>query len=305
MSDLAIVIPAYKADFLEQALKSLASQTCKDFTLYVGDDASPDNIKCIVDKYINCIDLYYCRFNENIGGRDLVAQWERCISLTQSEKWIWLFSDDDEMDSNCVEKFYETIHQFPGYNLYHFDVNVINERGDVILKSRFPDTIGCRKFYISKLRGNLSSYVVEYIFSRQCYDTCKGFKKFDLAWGSDDATWIDFGKGKGIKTIGETYVRWRKSNVNISPINTDINIVKRKLNSNISFIKWARNQFDGGLCQIDLRICEITWFCTNLIKYRDSLKREDVSYYLRLLCGENIILLIVSFFYYNFRIWKD
>lgn len=42
---LAIVMPAYKARFLRQALESIAQQTDKRFTVYVGDDASPDDIK--------------------------------------------------------------------------------------------------------------------------------------------------------------------------------------------------------------------------------------------------------------------
>ena len=41
MAELAIVIPAYKIMYFDQALSSIANQTCKDFTLYIGDDSSP------------------------------------------------------------------------------------------------------------------------------------------------------------------------------------------------------------------------------------------------------------------------
>ena len=50
---LAIIIPAYKATFLPAALDSIAMQTCKDFTLYVGDDCSPEPIGSIVEQYNN------------------------------------------------------------------------------------------------------------------------------------------------------------------------------------------------------------------------------------------------------------
>ena len=43
-NNLAIVIPAYKATFLAAALDSIAAQTCRDFTLYIGDDCSPNNL---------------------------------------------------------------------------------------------------------------------------------------------------------------------------------------------------------------------------------------------------------------------
>ena len=39
---IAIIIPAYKSRFLRQTLDSMAAQTCRDFAVYVGDDASPE-----------------------------------------------------------------------------------------------------------------------------------------------------------------------------------------------------------------------------------------------------------------------
>ena len=43
MSNLAIVIPAYKSTFLPVALDSIVAQTCKDFTLYIGGDCSSEH----------------------------------------------------------------------------------------------------------------------------------------------------------------------------------------------------------------------------------------------------------------------
>ena len=99
-NQLSIVIPAYKATFLPAALDSIAAQTCQNFTLYIGDDNSPHNLENIVNRYKDEINLVYHRFDANLGGNDLVAQWERCISLTQGEPYIWLFSDDDVMISS-------------------------------------------------------------------------------------------------------------------------------------------------------------------------------------------------------------
>ena len=127
---LAIIIPAYKAAFLPAALDSIAMQTCKDFTLYVGDDCSPEPISDIVEQYRDKIELVYQRFDTNLGGKDLVAQWERCIAMSQDEPYIWLFSDDDLMEPNCVEGLLNQIEKTEGaYDVYHFNVDIINERG--------------------------------------------------------------------------------------------------------------------------------------------------------------------------------
>ena len=64
---LAIVIPAYKSTFLKSTLESIARQTCKDFTVYIGDDCSPYNLECIVDDYKDQIDVVYKRLpNGNV-----------------------------------------------------------------------------------------------------------------------------------------------------------------------------------------------------------------------------------------------
>ena len=106
---LAIVIPYYKKTFFRETMESIASQTCKDFVLYIGDDASPENPQDIIDDYKDKISIIYHRFEKNLGGKDLVAQWERCIALTKGEDWLWLFSDDDEMGNTCVEELYDVI----------------------------------------------------------------------------------------------------------------------------------------------------------------------------------------------------
>ena len=41
MKKLAIIIPAYKQRFLRETLDSIAKQNNHDFTVYIGDDASP------------------------------------------------------------------------------------------------------------------------------------------------------------------------------------------------------------------------------------------------------------------------
>ena len=121
---LAIVIPAYKATFLPVALDSIAMQTCKDFTLYVGDDCSPEPIGSIVEQYKDKVNLVYQRFDTNLGGKDLVAQWERCIAMSREEPYIWLFSDDDVMEPSCVEELLRQIEKTEGYyDVYHFNVD--------------------------------------------------------------------------------------------------------------------------------------------------------------------------------------
>lgn len=244
--NLAIVIPAYKVDFLEATLASIANQACKDFVLYVGDDCSPYDVYSIVAKYSSSIDIVYRRFEENQGGIDLVAQWERCIALTQGEKWIWLFSDDDIMSPDCVEKFCSEVSgNNDQYDVYHFNVNVIDSFGHEVRKAkRFPDVIRSEELYRRKESARIDSFVVEYIFSREAFNSIGGFVKFDMAWGSDTATWIMLGGEKGIKTISGAFVCWRQSDCNITPDVSNA-MVQRKLSLEIDYLKWAASYFSS------------------------------------------------------------
>ena len=106
MNKLAIVIPAFKIRFLSQTLDSIARQSCKDFTLYIGDDNSPDDIYSVVREYEDVIDIVYKKFPENLGSKDLLSHWERCIDMAL-EPYIFFFSDDDIMPFDIVSRFYE------------------------------------------------------------------------------------------------------------------------------------------------------------------------------------------------------
>jgi len=244
MKQLAIVIPAYKATFLRTALDSIAAQTCQDFTLYIGDDCSPYEVGAIVDEYRSKMSLVYKRFETNMGGNDLVAQWERCIAMSQGEPYIWLFSDDDVMEPRCVELFYDTIKKsHDNYDIYHFDVEIIDNEGGVIQTcQRYPQSLDNYEYYKGKLSGLYASLVVENIFSRYIYERKGGFKKFDLAWGSDTATWIIFSERNGFNTIDGAFVQWRNSDENISP-NLSNPIVERKVNALLDFFEWSFDYF--------------------------------------------------------------
>ena len=132
MSKLAIVIPAYKIIFFEDVLKSISLQTSKDFTVYIGNDNSPYDFEPLINKYSNNFPLKYYFFPENFGGKNLISHWERCIDLVQEEEWIWLFSDDDIMEPECVENFYKTIKTQPDFDLLHFNVSKIDSKNNII-----------------------------------------------------------------------------------------------------------------------------------------------------------------------------
>ena len=164
---MAIVIPAYKGRFLKETLDSIAVQAHKDeFVLYIGDDASPERLDKIVESYQNKVNLVYHRFSENMGGKDLVAHWERCIQLS-AEPFIWLFSDDDLMPADGVERVMEALsrpHHQRGY-FFRFPLAVIDGENKRIRANRPLEegSVSCYRLLLDKLQGKIDSAAVEYV----------------------------------------------------------------------------------------------------------------------------------------------
>lgn len=253
MSKLAIVIPAYKNKFFDQALISIVNQTNKDFTLYIGDDCSPDNLYSIVEKYKNSISIVYKHFDENWGKEDLVAHWERCIDMVCGEEWIWLFSDDDMMDTTCVEHFYHTLNRYPNFDMYHFNLTKIDQNNNKVVNFHvFPENLSSEEFLVYKLQIGFFSTVIEYVFRKEHFFSQQRFQNFDLAWCSDDATWIKMAKSKGIRNIDHSKVYWRTSQYNVSTNNWEVEIIKRKFNSRIRFAEWIIKESKVGKLDIEI-----------------------------------------------------
>lgn len=191
MDKLAIVIPAFKPTFLVAALESIAAQTDRAFTVYVGDDASRHDLAALCAPFAQRLRLNYVRFERNLGQTDLVAHWTRCIELSR-EPWVWPFSDDDVMDPECVGTLLDRIAGRPAdADLFHFDVVQIDADGrDLRAAPPFPEEMSAMHFALARMERRISSYAPDYVFSRAAMQRVGGFQAFPVAWCSDDANGI-------------------------------------------------------------------------------------------------------------------
>lgn len=239
---LAIIIPAFKNDFLDKTLESLSRQSNQNFIVYIGDDASPYDLKSIVDEFSSKLNIVYKRFEDNLGSKSLTKQWERCIELS-NEDWVWLFSDDDLLSPSAVDSFYKELKNKPNSQFFKFFTTMIDAEGKKINlfrdKTNLETNIISAKDFISKRLRNdrFRSYVVEYIFRKELYEKYK-FINFPLAWCSDDATWLIYAiENDGIDIIKDT-VYWRLSGINIS--SKDVKDDEKKIAS-IQYMNWLNN----------------------------------------------------------------
>lgn len=243
-SKIAIIIPAYKSRFLRQTLDSLAAQTCRDFAVYVGDDASPEPLEAIVRSYEGKLSVTYHRFAENLGGRDLVAHWERCIGLS-GEPLVWLFSDDDLLPPDGVERVLAASRREGTEKaFFRLPLIVVDAEGQQKLANP-PLTEGKTSdyaFLLDKLNGRISSAAIEYVFSRDVWRASGGFVSFPLAWCSDDATWARFARyAGGMTNVPGAPVCWR--NAEGENISNSSRFDREKLCATTLFIRWIARTY--------------------------------------------------------------
>lgn len=215
---LAIVIPYYKHAFFEATLRSLQNQTSKNFTVYIGDDASPENPKRLLEKYKNDFTYHFKKFDSNLGGTSLVKQWERCLAMVNNETWVVILGDDDTISANFVDSFYKYLNEVNQLkiNVIRYASVVINEYGDLISKKHeHPKLETSTNFLMRKLKGGTRSSLSEFVFNRNVLDRVK-FKNLPLAWYSDYLAVLECTNFNNMYTINEALVSFRLSGLNIT-----------------------------------------------------------------------------------------
>lgn len=216
LSNLAIVIPAFKSLYFEKTLSSLVAQTNQDFHVYISNDAGDDGIEKVVNQFRERLPVTYQYFPENRGQWDLVAHWKRSMNLIQNEEWVWILPDDDFADEGCVEAFLKRQQSVPA-DVYRFNIRHIDGDGNILsAPTDLPETQSSFESLIEKLKFIRSSSVAEYIFRRSQFQSSGGFATIPMAWGTDDLMWFRMGFEKGIASINDACVNLRTSHLNIS-----------------------------------------------------------------------------------------
>lgn len=214
---IAIIIPYYKSESFENLLKSLIAQTNKNFNVYIGDDASPEDPTSIIEAYKNKLHLTYVRFDKNLGSTSLVKQWERCIALKQDEPWMTILGDDDYYEPTVIATFYKHLQQFENKsNVVRFATKTrFVEDNKLTVSFKHPLWETAPISYYRKFKGKTRSSLSEYFFkSNVCLKY--GFTDYPLAWYSDDKAWFDFSENKPIYSINDASVVISVSNQSIT-----------------------------------------------------------------------------------------
>lgn len=276
---LAIIIPAYKANYLQSTMESISKQTDRNFHLYIGDDAGDSNIPEIVDSFRDILEITYQRFEENLGNRSLVSHWNRCFEMVGSEKWLWLFSDDDLMSDNCVENFRKAVKENRSSKIFKHDSVKFIDDLKFIRENSFDGDMSTIQFLKSKFTYAAESYVVEYIFRSELLKITGGFPDFPFGWCSDDLFWVLASQYSPIVKVLKTKIFWRYSELNVSGRLNSRSGSKGKLHACYLFLKALKS---SKILTRDPQLSKmaVSWYFDQFIYLKPSLSYYDQMFFL-------------------------
>jgi hypothetical protein len=180
------------------------------------------------------------------------------------EDWIWLFSDDDVMEADCIEAFQQEMLRNPRHSVYRFHLKQMDENGmELVSKSNSSPCISGEEFGRLRFLRSIDSSAVEFVFSRQAFEQCGGFPEFPAAWCADDAAWIQFSAGAGIRLVEGPSVCWRLSPESISGSGGTWTEKKRK--AALLFIRWYNERFPLEAADASFRAEQIIWLRLQMV----------------------------------------
>lgn len=211
----SIGIPAYKGVFFEECLNSLLQQNYSDFEIIIVDDASPDNLIQIVEKFQDKRIQYY-RNDKNIGAENVVDNWNRCLQYAKGEYFL-LMGDDDKLSPFYLERFAKYIEKYPLVNVFHCRTAIINQQSEIInLSEGWPEWESMLDNIYHRLRDRRVQFISDFVYKTSFLNQINGFVKFPLAWNSDDVTAFEAADRNGIVHINEILFYYRTNPYNIS-----------------------------------------------------------------------------------------
>lgn len=304
MPKVSVLIPAYKSKFLRQMLDSLVSQTYSNIEIIVVDDDSPNNLRQIVDE-IEDIRIKYHRNPINIGGENLVSNWNHVLEYATGDLTV-LASDDDIYHPEFISKLVDLSMRYPDVNVFHCRVGVIDENNDPIYWgpsiAEYETDID---FIYQRAINRRTQVISDFMFRTDALRSIGGFVNFPKAWYSDEMTVYLMAKGHGVVCAQETLFYWRSSRDNISSLTSDVllkadasNSYLRSMNELLSSLISTNDKDKFLLTRLkdNIRAATVRQLIYDLSKSPFNVSRKVLSKYGNLFISKDYALLSVGKF---------
>ena len=222
------LLPAYKARFFEESLRSIKNQSYKEFKCLVSDDCSPENLKNVFDKTVGDDPRFvYRRNEENMGSKSLVSHWNLLVNLCKTD-YLIMASDDDLYAPNFLAELNVLVNKYQNIDVFRAkakrieDAFVLEEDGDI------PELLRLEDFLL--------------YFGKKPMVHCLangGFPDFPKAGYSDAAVAMALAKN-GIVVTKNALFSFRMSRENLSSTNGYNKYSEEGIKGCVMFADWYK-----------------------------------------------------------------
>lgn len=264
----SFVLPAYKSDYLQDAIDSILQQTVSDFELIIVDDASPYHLETIVNRYDDQRVIFH-KNKENIGGKNLVENWNKCIKYAKGD-YVILASDDDIYSPFFLQQVDARIEEYPDVDIIRSRVNRIDSKGTITdIEQVYKPYMPFSEFVFYWSKGIINC-IANYVFKRTSLLNTGGFVDMPCAWFSDDITVVNMAIN-GVATTEDALFYFRTSDKSVS-WTFDKETIKKKWEANGMFYNWLNDTIIPKMKALPQNDIEILYQKNAIFNVRNRVK---------------------------------
>lgn len=226
----SVTIPAYKDKYLKETIDSVLAQTYTHFEVVIVNDASPYDLDSIVSQYTDPRICYF-KNEKNCGARNVVDNWNICLSHATGDYLICM-GDDDNLTPRCLQDFADLIAKYPELDLFHARSEIIDDDSRLVcvLEER-PEW----ESVYSLIYNPRNTHLGDWLFKTETLRANGGFYKLPFGWQSDDISAFIAAASHGVANTEEVGFQYRGNGLSISH---DMNSIEEKIEAVRHAIKW-------------------------------------------------------------------
>jgi len=135
MPRITICLPVYNgSDYIEEALASIAAQTCSDYIVVASNNASSDDTGAILQKWAKRIPIEIVTRDKTIP---MQAHFDSLLDLVKTESYMLLCHDDYLCATDALQQGLDALDAHPEVSAIYCDLAYVSERGRTLATRRF------------------------------------------------------------------------------------------------------------------------------------------------------------------------
>lgn len=226
----SVTIPAYKDKYLKETIDSVLAQTYQNYEIVIVNDASPYDLDSIVSQY-NDPRIRYFKNEKNCGAKDVVDNWNICLSHATGEYLICM-GDDDKLTPRCLQDFSDLIEKYPKLDLFHARSEIIDDDSNLV--SVLEERPEWESVY-SLMYNPRNTHLGDWLFKTETLRKNGGFYKLPYGWQSDDISAFIAAEKHGVANTKDVGFQYRGNALSISH---DLTCIEDKIEAVRFSVKW-------------------------------------------------------------------